>query len=204
LEEDLHFLSWSFDRGEGSMQTWEIVTIIVAVLVLVAALAWVYSLRQRSRRLQAHFGQEYDRTVEQFGDRRRAESNLSRRVARVNRLNIHPLSASDRRRFVAEWKACQAHFVDDPVEAVYDADQTILAMMRSRGYGAEDVGRRFEDISATHPHLAADYRQAHDIVARHRRAEATTEDMRQAMVHYQKIFTELLGEERHEEFERAA
>jgi hypothetical protein len=187
------------------VQTWQILTSIVAVLVLLGALAWVYHIRQRSRRLQAHFGQEYDRTVQELGDRHRAESNLSRRVARVKHVDIHPLTPTERKRFEAAWRACQVHFVDNPVEAVYEADQTVLSMMRARGYPySEDAVKRFEDVSAIHPHLAADYREARDFVARHRKGEATTEDMRQAMVHYRKIFSELLGEEGHEEFERAA
>lgn len=186
------------------MQTWQIITIIVAVLVLVGVLAWLKYNRQRSRRLRARFGPEYDRTVEEFGNRERAESNLRRRVARVSRLDIHPLTLTDGRRFEAEWKACQAQFVDDPVEAVYEADKIILEMMRAQGYRPRDAVERFEDVSTTHPHIATDYREASELVARHRRGETSTEDMRQAMVHYRRVFSELLEGGQHEEFERAA
>jgi len=36
------------------------------------------------------------------------------------------------------------------------------------------------------------YRAAHDIALRHRRGEASTEDLRQAMVHYHTLFEDLL------------
>jgi hypothetical protein len=76
--------------------------------------------------------------------------------------------------------------------------------MRARGYPAHDVEERFEDISASYPSVAADYRHGRHIVARHREGNATTEEMRQAMVDYRKIFSELLEEGRHEEYERAS
>lgn len=186
------------------MQTWQIITGIVVVLVLIGALVWVQYNRHRSRRLQARFGPEYDRTVKKFGNRRLAESNLRRRVARVSQLDIHPLTLTEGRRFEAEWKACQAHFVDNPVEAVYEAEKIIHEMMRTRGHRATDAVERFEDVTATHPNVAIDYREASELLGRHRRGEASTEDMRQAMVHYRKVFSELLEGGQHEEFERAA
>jgi len=186
------------------MQTWEIVTIALAALALLAALVWAYYGAERSRRLRSHFGEEYDRTVTQFGDRRRAESNLSRRKARVDRLDIRPLRVEDRERFQSSWQRCQSHFVDDPIGAVYEADELVLEIMRVRGYPIHDVEERFEDISASYPWLASDYRRAREIVARHRRGDASTEVIRQAMVHYRKIFSELLGEGRHEEYKRAS
>jgi hypothetical protein len=93
--------------------------------------------------------------------------------------------------------------VDDPIDAVYQADELVLAVMQARGYPARSIVERFEDVSATHPYLAKDYRQAREILARYRRGEASTEEMRQAMVHYQKIFSELLGEG-NEKFKRAS
>jgi hypothetical protein len=185
------------------MQPWEVVAIIVVVLVLVAVLGWSYSARQRSRRLRRHFGHEYDRTLADIGDRRRAESDLSRRVTHANKLDIQPLTDADQMRFATQWNACQTRFVDDPVNAVYQADELVLAVMQARGYPARSVVERFEDVSATHPYLATDYRQAREILARYRRGEGSTEEMRQAMVHYRKIFSELLGEG-NEKFKRAS
>jgi hypothetical protein len=185
------------------MQTWEIVAIIAAALV-VAAIAWAFYSRQQSKHLRTHFGQEYDRTVSEFGDRRSAESNLRQRESRLSKLEIRPLTMSDRQRFRSEWNACQSHFVDDPVAAVYEADDLILEMMRARGYPVDDENERFEDISAAYPTVTNNYREARSIVERHRQGEADTEEMRQAMVHYRELFGELLGGESHEELRRAS
>jgi hypothetical protein len=186
------------------MQTWEIVLIVIAALAVCAAIGWTLYERQRSRRLKVHFGKEYDRTVAEVGNRRRAESNLRHREDRVSKLAIQPLRDSDRQRYLTDWAVCQSHFVDDPVDAVYQADELILAIMRSRGYPAHDVLERFEDISAAYPWVASDYRRAREIVAHHRAGNATTEEMRQAMVHFRKIFNELLEEGKHEEYKRAS
>jgi hypothetical protein len=186
------------------MELWQIAVLVVATLVVAAAVGWLIYDRNRSRHLRDHFGSEYDRTVTELGDRRRAEANLRNREARVDKLDIRPLSASDRQRFQAEWMAGQSRFVDDPVDAVYRADELVLEIMRVRGYPAHDVLERFEDISASYPWVATDYREARAIVARHREGNATTEEMRRAMVHYRKIFDELLEEGRHEEFKRAS
>jgi hypothetical protein len=186
------------------MQPWQIVLIVLAVLAVGAAIAFSYYGRYRSRHLKDHFGTEYDRTVAELGDRRRAESNLRDREARVSKLKIRPLSAADRQRFQEEWAASQSRFVDDPVDAVYQADELILEIMRARGYPGHDVLERFEDISAMYPSVAPDYRKAREIVARHRQGDASTEEMRQGMVHYRKIFSELLEEGHYEEFKRAS
>jgi hypothetical protein len=185
------------------MESWEIVTLIVAALAT-GVLVWAYYSQRRSKRLRAHFGSEYDRTVSEFGNRRRAESNLRQRETRVNRLEIRPLTIADRQMFESEWKTCQSHFVDDPVGAVYEAENVVLKMMQTRGYPVDDADERFEDISATYPWVADNYRQARAIVGRHRRGEATTEDMRQAMVHYRELFGELLGGESREESKRVS
>ena len=186
------------------MQSWEIALILAAALAVGVVIVWTLYERQRSRRLKNHFGKEYDLTVAEIGDRRRAESNLRQREERVSKLAIRPLTESDRQRFQSDWTACQSHFVDDPIDTVYQADELVREIMRVRGYPAHDVLERFEDISAAYPWLASDYRHAREIVARHRSGDASTEEMRQAMVHYRKIFSELLEEGRYEKHERAS
>src|SRR5215471_3805743 len=114
------------------MQTWQIVMIIVAILIS-AGIALAYYDRHRTNRLRSRFGPEYDRTVTQIGDRRRAESELTRREERLSRLDIRPLSVSDREKYLTEWKVCQAHFVDDPARAVTEADRLVTDVMEARG-----------------------------------------------------------------------
>lgn len=173
------------------MPGWEI-GLIAAVIILAAVVAWLLLDRRRSLRLRSRFGPEYERMVRQEGDRRRAENELERREKRVERLHVHPLLARDRDRFLAEWRADQARFVDDPAGAVTEADRLVQEVMRQRGYPVADFDQRVEDISVDHPHLVQNYRAARELVARHRRGEASTEDLRKALVYYRGLFDELL------------
>jgi hypothetical protein len=184
------------------MQTWQIALLIVAVCVAAGAL-WFYFDTRRSRHLRDRFGPEYDRTVSSMGDRRRAEAELARREAHVQKLDIRPLTASDRDRFQLEWKAIQAYFVDDPVRAVDEADRLIVDIMQVRGYPTRDEHERMENLSAAYPRVVGRYREGCEILASYRAGEASTEDLRRAMVHYRNLFEELTGGE-HEELKRAS
>ena len=173
------------------MPGWEI-GFIIAVIILAAVVVWLLLDRRNSRRLQSRFGPEYERTVRESGDRRRAERDLERREKRVERLHLQPLPLRDRERFLAVWRADQARFVDDPAGAVTDADRLVQEVMRLRGYPVADFEQRVEDISVDHPHLVQNYRAAREVAMRHRRGEATTEDLRKALVFYRGLFDELL------------
>ena len=173
-----------------------IVAVVVGVLVL-AALAWVVTQRKRSEELRTRYGPEYERTVHEVGDVRRAESELVKRQERVEHLDIRPLHADQRIGYLQQWRRVQARFVDDPKGACTEADQLVEDVMRMRGYPVSDFDQRAADLSVHHPHVVENYRAARDIALRHRRGEATTEDLRQAMVHYRALFDELLDDTRH-------
>ena len=177
------------------MDTGLLVAILV-VIVLLALLAFFAGRQRRSRRLQERFGPEYDRTVQHTGDRRAAESELQERAEHRQRLDIVPLEPEARARYVEAWRHTQAQFVDEPVEATREADRLITSVMRDRGYPVDDFEQRAADISVDHPQVVDDYRAAHAIAAANDRSEASTEDLRQAMVHYRALFEELL-EDRH-------
>lgn len=66
--------------------------------------------------------------------------------------------------------------------------------MQARGYPMAEFEQRAADISVDHPQVMENYRAAHDIVARDSHGQATTEDLRQAMVYYRALFVELLEE----------
>jgi len=184
------------------MQTLEIVMIVVAVAVL-AGLGWVYYQHQRSRRLRTHFGPEYERTVYEAGSRRRAESILAEREAHLKKLEIRPLASSERDRFETEWKLCQSHFVNDPARAVREADSLVTEIMRTRGYPTGDTDERSGNISAAYPNVARSYREACETLVHYDQGNASTEDLRRAMISYRELFDELLGAER-EELQRAS
>jgi hypothetical protein len=173
------------------MPAWEIVA-IVAIIVAVALGVLLLMTRRRSDHLRSRFGPEYERTLYDTGDRRRAERELERREKRVERLHIHPLSPRHRDQFVAAWRNDQARFVDDPSGAVTEADRLVQEVMKYRGYPVSDFDRRVEDISVDHPHLVQNYRAARDLAERNRRGQANTEELRKALVHYRALFEELL------------
>jgi hypothetical protein len=180
------------------MDTGLLVAILV-VLILLALLAFFAGRQRRSRRLQDTFGPEYDRTVEEAGDRRAAETELQERTERRAGFDVVALEPEARERYVEAWRNTQAQFVDEPVEATREADRLITSVMRDRGYPVDDFEQRAADISVDHPQVVDDYRAAHAIAARNDRSEATTEDLRQALVHYRSLFEELLEDRPAEE-----
>jgi len=171
-----------------------IATIVVGVII--AAIAVRLSLRKRrTERLRTQFGgSEYDRAVKEDGSRRLAEAGLDERTARVESLNIRPLAEGDRARFLESWRRVEARFVDGPGGAVTEADQLLGDVMSTRGYPVSDFEQRSADISVDHPLVLENYRTAHDIALRQRKGQASTEDLRQAMIHYRTLFEELVGE----------
>jgi hypothetical protein len=170
--------------------------LIIAAIVIVAiiVIGIVLMQRRRSEELRSRFGPEYNRMIEEKGDRRKAESELAEREKRVEKLDIRPLDPVTRRGFVERWAEVQARFVDDPPRAVMFADALLAEVMSARGYPVKDFEQRVGDISVDHPEVVEHYRTAHDIALRHGRGEAGTEDLRQAMIHYRALFEELVHE----------
>lgn len=165
--------------------------IIVAAIIIAVAL--IASRRAQSRRLQRRFGPEYDRAVRATGDRTAAEQELAARETRVRRMHIEELPAGARERYTEEWRTVQTRFVDQPREALKEADNLVASVMRDRGYPMNDFEQRAADLSPDHPQVLDNYRIAHGIAAQSERGEVSTEDLRQAMVHYRTLFTDLLG-----------
>jgi len=170
---------------------WIVVAILAALLVGAAALL---ARRRRSQQLREGFGPEYQRTVAEHGDRRAAESELLERRQRREELEIRELEPAARERYDERWRAAQRRFVDEPGQAVAEADELVAAVMRDRGYPVEDdFDRRAADVSVDHPVVVEHYRAAHAISTQSAGGDADTEDLRQAMVHYRALFAELLG-----------
>ena len=172
------------------MDAWVLIVIVV-VVIAVAALAWWAMTRKRTADLRDRFGPEYDRTVQASGDdRRAAEAELAARRERREQLNIRELDPASRARYQQGWTDVQARFVDQPAIAVREADELVLLVMRERGYPMDDFDQRAADVSVDHPQVVEHYREGHDISSRQ---DASTEDLRQAFVHYRALFDELLG-----------
>jgi hypothetical protein len=169
--------------------------LFVLVVVLLAALAWMLYQQHLSKKLADRFGPEYKRTVQQLGSKDKAESELRARAERVEHLRIVPLSQADCARFSHAWEALQASFVDDPKRAIAEADRLVREVMMKRGYPMGDFDRRAADISVDHPMVVDHYRAAQEIAARDARAQASTEELRKAIVHYRALFDDLLKAE---------
>ncbi len=174
------------------MDTNTMILVGLAVLALVVLGAWAYGRSQRRARLTQTFGSEYDHAVAQFGGRSKAEAELAARERRFEKAHLRPLSAGDRDRFMASWQQAQARFVDSPTLAIDEADRLIEDVMRLRGYPVGDPAQRLADVAIGHAHLLDHYRGASEIAGRSRGGGASTEDLRQAMVHYRTLFEDLL------------
>lgn len=171
------------------------VAVALAALAAVVALGYLVTTQQRRHRLKERFGPEYEHTVRERDSRKQAEQELLAREERHARLDIRPLDADARRRHGEKWLEVQERFVDAPGYAVTEADHLVTAVMAERGYPAEgETDQLMADLSVEHGRTLGRYRQAHEISSRAARQEATTEDLRQAMVHYRALFEELLAE----------
>jgi hypothetical protein len=179
-------------RGGDQGDTTTVVILAIAVVVLIAFGVFVLTRWRRSQSLQKQFGPEYKHVVRQYGDERKAEAELVSREKRVRKLEIRSLTPEEQSRFAQVWRRTQARFVDEPSKAVGEADDLIKEVMQARGYPVGDFDQRAADISVDHPNVVTNYRAAREIAARNRSGEATTEELRQAMMHYRSLFEELV------------
>jgi hypothetical protein len=171
------------------------IAILIAVIVLiVGAVVAFYLQRRRSEKLRERFGPEYERSLKESGDRRRAEAQLEKRAERVEKFHLRPLAPEDKARFVEQWDRVQAHFVDAPAGAVAEADQLLGDIMATCGYPMGNFEQRAADISVDHPIVTQNYRAAHEIAVRQSAGKASTEDLRRAMIHYRALFDDLVKE----------
>jgi hypothetical protein len=180
----------------SALSTTQIAIIIAVAVVVVAGIVGMLVVRsRRTKRLRAQFGgAEYDRALAGGGNRQRAEAGLEGRNDRVEAFHLRPLAPGDRARFAASWRSVQGRFVDGPGGAVTEADQLLRDVMSTRGYPVTEFEQRAADISVHHPLVIDNYRKAHDIALRQTRGQASTEDLRQAMIHYRTLFEDLAGE----------
>jgi hypothetical protein len=167
------------------------IAVIAIVVIAVVAVAVVLFLRNRTTKLRDRFGPEYDRTLEEKGSRYKAEAELEKLEKRVRKYDLQPLSAMDRDRFQSSWRAIQARFVDEPDTSLTAADALIGEVMAARGYPMSDFEQRAAEVSVDHPTVVEHYRAGHQIAILHSQRKATTEDLRQAMIHYRALFDDL-------------
>jgi type VI protein secretion system component VasK len=179
--------------NEMSEWSWILIAVVVLVVVLAILVGLLMGRRRRSARLKEQFGPEYDRTVGELGEQRAAEAELLAREKKRKKLDIISLTPDARREHAATWAKVQEDFVDDPQDAVGRAERLVTRVMRERGYPIDDFDQRAADISVDHPDIVDNYRSAHAIYLSQHNGEISTEDARQAFVHYRALFERLLA-----------
>jgi len=174
------------------MSTGAIIGLVVAVLVVLAVLAFVLRPAMQRKKLRDRFGPEYDRAVTDSDSRTAAEKELAEREHRHSEFDLKPLSQTAQESYRRHWANVQAKFVDSPESAIADADRLVTDLMAERGYPTEGYEAQLSVLSVEHAQTLEHYRKAHDISERQEIGEASTEDLRTAMVHYRELFTDLL------------
>lgn len=173
------------------MESTTLVIVLAAVAAMIGIAIWLTMRRRRSDHLRERFGDEYDRTIEGADNRDKAEAALEKREERVDALDIRQLTGAEHARFAEEWQNVKAVFVDSPTEAVLHADRMLATMMKTVGYPMADFDHRYKDLTVDHADVAQHYRSGHEIVTRNETGSVNTEEMRQAMKHYEALYDHL-------------
>jgi len=173
--------------------TYIFIAVVLIMVIMGIILALIFAGRNRSERLHDQFGTEYDLAVETLGDEKKAQTELNERKEYVKALDIRPLSVTEQERYQGDWASVQSKFVDEPGEAVVDADGLIMEVMQLRNYPMSDFEQRAADVSVSYPALVSNYRAARVIAIENEKHQADTEELRQAMIYYRSLFEELLG-----------
>ena len=176
------------------MATWVWVVIAIVVVAVVALVA-VGARNRRTAMLRDRFGPEYDRAIENSDDRRAAEADLLGRERQRAQFDVRPLPEADRLRFANEWRDLQERFVDEPAPAAAAADALVVRVMEARGYPVRDFDAQTDLISVDHPDTVENYRFAHAVQQRSQTEQASTEELREALLRYRSLFDELLRPE---------
>ncbi|MEV4623722.1 hypothetical protein AB0J74_34070 [Asanoa sp. NPDC049573] len=171
------------------------IVVLVIVIVVIAAVGIFAWNAMRRRALRERFGPEYDRVLEEQESRSSAERELRERERRHAELTLTPLSAESRDRYAQAWEELQVLFVDDPARAVGAADELVTRLVAERGYPTENYDDQLAHLSVDHARTLGNYREAHEIHLANERGEASTEQLRKAVVHYRSLVAELLGDE---------
>ncbi len=175
------------------MSAGQVIALVVVLLVVIAAVLLAVRAARR-KKLQKTFGPEYDRVVADTGSRADAEKELRERERRHAELELRELSPKSKARYSAAWEETQIQFVDNPGQAVATADDLVTDLIAERGYPTGDYDDQLANLSVDHARTLGHYRDAHEISRRSRDGQASTEDLRQALVHYRALFADLLGE----------
>jgi hypothetical protein len=172
-----------------------IVAVVLIVVIMGAIMGPIFAHRRRTERQQKQFDTKHDHAVEAKETEKKAHVELKERQKHVDALDIRPLSTNQREHFLMDWMEIQANFVDEPGQALIDADRLITEVMKFRSYPVSDFEQRASDLSVNYPELVSRYRAARAVSLKNDQKQADTEELRIAMLDYRSLFEELLGRE---------
>jgi hypothetical protein len=176
------------------METWEwivIAAIAAAAVLLIVAIAAAIRRKRRRGHLQERFGPEYERTVSSEG-RRDAERRLSDVEKEHEELEIRPLTAAARDRYLDEWRQTEARFVNDPEDAARSAERVVHRLLEDRGYPTDvEPEQRAAHVAVDHPDVVERYRHGHAMLQAED-GDQETENLRKAMIDFRAVFEELV------------
>jgi hypothetical protein len=176
------------------MATWVWIVIVIVVVIVIGLVA-AGARKRRTADLRGRFGPEYDRTVENHDGRLAAEADLRAREKERAQFDIEPLPEAARLQFADEWRVLQERFIDQPTQAAAGADILITRVMEAQGYPMKDFDAQADLVSVDHPDTVGNYRFAHAVQQRSQTQQASTEDLREALLRYRSLFDELLNPE---------
>ncbi|MFI1655091.1 hypothetical protein ACH4ZU_09290 [Streptomyces sp. NPDC020472] len=176
-----------------SMQT-AVLFLAATVAVLLAAGFLVRALTGTdggASSLKRRFGPEYDRTLERHrGDSESAHRDLRERLEGYGGIRPLPLEPAVREHYTAQWTTLQERFVDAPRQSVVDADELLTRAAETGGF--PDADRREEQLAALSVHHPRHVEGMREIRRAGRSASASTEELREALVHARALFEELM------------
>jgi hypothetical protein len=158
-----------------------------AILLLVALGAIARHYQQAIRRLR--FAHERMLGSEGMALELRAAAPAHARGARG-------LSEGQRRHVQQQWVKVCASFIDNPWSALRMANSLVKAIVGELGYRDASFEQRLRHLAKQHADVARHYQEARNLAEPSDRVEgeeATTEDLRRAMLHYSAIVEELVS-----------
>jgi hypothetical protein len=182
------------------MTTLEWVLILVAAGAVIVTLAVGFLVARR--RLGRPIQRPLERGATPLGrsnaqmarDARPELLDAPERTEPLRQIPIRHLSADERRDFHQRWGTVQQRFIDNPEAALREAHELVLELLAARGYPDVALEDQIENVAAHHPHIADHFREAVHIARSARASRASTEELRQATIHYRALFDDLLEE----------
>ena len=107
-------------------------------------------------------------------------------------LKARLLRSPDRDRFIVAWHSTNARFVDDPAQAISEADRLLGDIMEARGLPALDFDATAVELTIDHPHLLEHYHAARRIARQSEAGTANTEALHRGLAHYKSLIDDLL------------